>query len=71
MSAPATQPRAYSVTEYINAGCAQMQGFDLIGLGIHSMRERAAVHKGALTIDSAPARGTRVAVEIPLAAEPA
>jgi signal transduction histidine kinase len=41
------------------------------GLGIHSMRERAAVHKGALTIDSAPARGTRVAVEIPLAAEPA
>ena len=41
------------------------------GLGIHSMRERAAVHKGVLTIDSAPARGTRVAVEIPLAAEPA
>ena len=41
------------------------------GLGIHSMRERAAVHKGALAIDSAPGRGTRVAVEIPLAAEPA
>jgi PAS domain S-box-containing protein len=36
------------------------------GLGIHSMRERAAVHKGALTIDSAPGRGTRVSVEIPL-----
>jgi PAS domain S-box-containing protein len=41
------------------------------GLGIHSMRERAAVHKGTLTIDSAPACGTRVAVEIPLTAEPA
>jgi PAS domain S-box-containing protein len=41
------------------------------GLGIHSMRERAAVHRGALTIESAPGRGTRVAVEIPLTAEPA
>ena len=39
------------------------------GLGIHSMRERAAVHKGALAIDSAPGRGTRVAVEIPLTTE--
>jgi PAS domain S-box-containing protein len=38
------------------------------GLGIHTMRERAAVHKGTLTIDAAPGRGTRVAVEIPLAA---
>jgi signal transduction histidine kinase len=37
------------------------------GLGIHSMRERAAVHRGTLTIDAAPGRGTRVAVEIPLA----
>jgi len=37
------------------------------GLGIHSMRERAAVHKGALAIDSAPGRGTRVSVEIPVA----
>ena len=37
------------------------------GLGIHSMRERAAVHKGTLTIDAALGRGTRVAVEIPLA----
>jgi len=40
------------------------------GLGIHSMRERAAVHRGALTIDSAPGRGTRVAVEIPLTEAP-
>ena len=37
------------------------------GLGIHSMRERAAVHKGTLTIDTAPGHGTRIAVEIPLA----
>jgi signal transduction histidine kinase len=40
------------------------------GLGIHSMRERAAVHKGTLTIEAAPGRGTRVAVEIPLTAAP-
>lgn len=37
------------------------------GLGIHSMRERAAVHGGTLTIEAAPGRGTRIAVEIPLA----
>jgi PAS domain S-box-containing protein len=41
------------------------------GLGIHTMRERAAVLRGALTIDSAPGRGTRIAVEIPLGGEPA
>jgi PAS domain S-box-containing protein len=41
------------------------------GLGIHSMRERAVVHKGALVIESAPGRGTRVSVEIPLATEDA
>jgi PAS domain S-box-containing protein len=39
------------------------------GLGIHTMRERAAVLRGALTIDSAPGHGTRVAVEIPLGPE--
>jgi PAS domain S-box-containing protein len=39
------------------------------GLGIHSMRERAAAHKGLVAIDSAPGRGTRVAVEIPLTVE--
>jgi signal transduction histidine kinase len=31
------------------------------------MRERAAVHKGTLTIETAPGHGTRIAVEIPLA----
>jgi signal transduction histidine kinase len=41
------------------------------GLGIHTMRERAAVLRGALTIDSAPGRGTRVTVEVPLTGEPA
>jgi PAS domain S-box-containing protein len=41
------------------------------GLGIYSMRERAAAHRGALTIDSAPGRGTRVSVEIPIPVAPA
>jgi PAS domain S-box-containing protein len=40
------------------------------GLGIHSMRERAAVHRGTLVIRSAAGQGTRVAVEIPVATDP-
>jgi signal transduction histidine kinase len=40
------------------------------GLGIHTMRERAVVLNGTLTIESAPGRGTRVGVEIPLGTEP-
>ena len=36
------------------------------GLGIHTMRERALVLNGSLMIQSAPGRGTRVSVEIPL-----
>ena len=39
------------------------------GLGIHTMRERAAVLKGTFAIDSAPGRGTRLEVEIPLGTE--
>jgi PAS domain S-box-containing protein len=39
------------------------------GLGIHTMRERAAVLKGTFTIDSAPGRGTRLEIEIPLGTE--
>jgi signal transduction histidine kinase len=39
------------------------------GLGIHSMRERTAVLRGTFTIQSAPGRGTRVTVDIPLGAE--
>jgi signal transduction histidine kinase len=44
------------------------------GLGILGMRERAAVLGGALEVESAPARGTRVRLSLPLpelAAEPA
>jgi signal transduction histidine kinase len=39
------------------------------GLGIHTMRERAVVLNGTLTITSASDRGTRVSVEIPLGEE--
>jgi PAS domain S-box-containing protein len=39
------------------------------GLGIHTMRERAVVLDGTLEIETAPGHGTRVVVEIPLAAE--
>jgi len=35
------------------------------GLGLTSMRERVAQLAGALTIESTPGRGTRVAVEVP------
>ncbi len=35
------------------------------GLGLTSMKERVAKLQGALTIDSAPGKGTRVAVEVP------
>lgn len=41
------------------------------GLGLLGLRERAALAGGSLAIDSAPERGTRVALRIPLAAEPA
>ena len=37
------------------------------GLGLHSMRERAAALGGSLEIDSARGRGTTIVVEIPLA----
>lgn len=40
------------------------------GLGLLGLRERAAAAGGALTIDSAPGRGTRIALRIPLASEP-
>jgi signal transduction histidine kinase len=39
------------------------------GLGIHTMRERAAVLNGTFAIDTAPGRGTRLEVEIPLGKE--
>lgn len=37
------------------------------GLGLVSMRERAAAVDGRVTIDAAPGRGTRITVRIPLA----
>ena len=41
------------------------------GLGLLGLRERAAAAGGTLTIDSAPGRGTRIALRIPLVPEPA
>lgn len=38
------------------------------GLGLISIRERVSLLKGALQVDSAPNRGTKVTVEIPLVA---
>ena len=35
-------------------------------LGLHGMRERAALLGGSLTIESAPGRGTTIFAEIPL-----
>jgi signal transduction histidine kinase len=35
-------------------------------LGLHTMRERAAAAGGRLVLDSAPGRGTRVSVAVPL-----
>jgi PAS domain S-box-containing protein len=37
-----------------------------VGLGLHTIRERAAILRGATTIISQPGHGTRVTVEIPL-----
>ena len=39
------------------------------GLGLDSMRERVAVLKGRLSVDSAPGQGTRITVQIPLASQ--
>jgi signal transduction histidine kinase len=41
------------------------------GLGIVSMRERAAILDGQLTIEAGAVRGTRIAVRIPMAAQAA
>jgi glucose-6-phosphate-specific signal transduction histidine kinase len=38
-----------------------------MGLGLLGIRERAAIAGGSLLIDSAPGRGTRIALSIPLA----
>jgi signal transduction histidine kinase len=36
------------------------------GLGLLGIRERAAIVGGSLEIDSAPARGTRITLRIPV-----
>lgn len=45
------------------------QGFDLLrkqnGMGLCSMQERVAMVNGELTIDSAPGKGTRIAIKTP------
>ena len=41
------------------------------GLGLISMRERAAIVNGQMAIDAAPGRGTRVTVTIPFGSAPA
>jgi signal transduction histidine kinase len=41
------------------------------GLGLLGIRERAAIAGGTLEIDSAPGRGTRIALRIPLTEVPA
>ena len=38
------------------------------GRGLHSMRERAEVVGGAVTLSSAPGSGTRIEVSVPLSA---
>jgi signal transduction histidine kinase len=40
-------------------------------LGLHGMRERAALLGGSVTIESAPGEGTTVSVWVPLASETA
>lgn len=40
------------------------------GLGVLGMRERVSIARGTLAIDSAPGRGTRIAIHIPLATPP-
>ncbi|HEV8310889.1 MAG TPA: GAF domain-containing protein [Methylomirabilota bacterium] len=39
-------------------------------LGLHGMRERAALLEGSVTIESTPGEGTTVYVRVPLASEP-
>ena len=43
-----------------------------MGLGLLGIRERAGIAGGSLTVDSAPGRGTRIVLLIPVpAANPA
>jgi signal transduction histidine kinase len=41
------------------------------GLGLLGMRERASIAGGSLTVDSAPGKGTRITLRVPLNGTPA
>jgi PAS domain S-box-containing protein len=49
-----------------DVGAALRASDDAVGLGLHTIRERAAILQGTATITSQPGHGTRVIVEIPL-----
>jgi signal transduction histidine kinase len=57
------------VAEIEDNGRGFVAGQRRSGLGLLGLRERAAAAGGTLVIDSAPGRGTRIALRIPLAAE--
>jgi signal transduction histidine kinase len=66
------QHPGYLAVEVEDDGCGfavNEQGMPSLsgGLGLLGIRERAAIAGGALTIDSVPGRGTRIALRIPLA----
>ena len=52
----------------VKQGAAARRGS---GLGLLGIRERVTVSGGSLVIDSAPGRGTRIAIRIPLPGQPA
>lgn len=52
--------RGFDVEEVLRSGDADRT------LGLHGMRERAALVGGSLTVESAPGRGTTIFAEIPL-----
>ena len=49
-----------------NGRGAQLDGADMIGLGMIGMRERIESLDGSCTFDSAPGRGMSVSIEVPL-----
>ena len=61
----------YLLAEIEDNGCGFVAGERRNGLGLLGIRERAAAAGGSLVIDTAPGRGTRIALRIPLAPETA
>ena len=56
----------YLLAEIEDNGCGFVAGERGNGLGLLGIRERAANAGGTLVIDSAPGRGARIALRIPL-----